>query len=94
MTDRNEVRIILEDTLENPYWAAYYRDAPTDRCREFIALEFYYSEYEDEETGAEMDLIEAEMDAAELRYLLKYCGHNPRRKALHDRIDELTSKEI
>ena len=94
MADRDEVRAILEDTLENPYWAAYYHDAPSDRCREFIALEFYYSEYEDEDTGEEMDRIEAVMDAAELRHLLKYCGNNPRKKALHDRIESLTPKGI
>lgn len=92
MADRDEVRSILEDTLENPYWAAYYHGAPSDRCREFIALEFYYSEYEDEEVGAEMDRIEEKMDAAELRHLLKHCGNNPRKKVLHDRIDALTPK--
>ena len=75
--------------LENPSWAEYYDEAPTERCRRFIALEFYYSMYEDKTAAREMDRIEAEMDAEELRYLLENCGHNPRRKALRDRIREL-----
>lgn len=88
MIDRNEVRRTLEDYMQNPCWAAYYRDAPTDRCREFIALEFYYSEYEDDEAGEEMDRIEAELDIAGLRHLFKYCGNDPRKGVLARRIAE------
>ena len=84
-----EIRGILREWLENPYWAAYYREAPTARCRRFIALEFRYSEYEDDASAREMDQIEERMDIPELRWLLKHCGHNPRRKRLHDRIEAL-----
>ncbi len=93
MIDMKKVMENLEGFLENPYWAGYYRDAPTERCRRFIALEFYYSEYEDGETGMEMDQVEAEMDDAELRHLLKYCGNNPRMKVLLDRIAALPGTE-
>ena len=86
MIDRNEVREILEETMENPFWAEYYNKAPSDRCREFIALEFYNSEYEDEETGAAMDAIEDEMDIDDLRHLYRYCGNNPRKGILARKI--------
>ena len=88
MTDTDKVRENLSGWLENPYWAAYYREAPSDRCREFIALEFFYSEYEEEETGEAMDGIEDEMNAEELRYLLRHCGNGPRKGVLARKIGE------
>ena len=88
MRDREQAGEALREYLENPYWEAYYRDAPSDRCREFIALEFFYSGHEDEKTGEAMDLIEEQMDAVELRHLLKYCGNNPRKRVLLRRIAE------
>ncbi len=51
MINREEIQENLEEWLENPSWAAYYRDAPSERCREFIALEFYYSETGSETAG-------------------------------------------
>lgn len=88
MIDMNDVREILDETLENPYWAEYYNDAPNDKCREFIALEFYYSEFEDDKVAEEMDRIEEELDVASLRHLFKYCGHNPRKGFLARKIEE------
>ena len=84
--NEEELRNNLEEWLENPYWAEYYRKAPSERCRQFIALEFHYSEYEDGFSAGEMDRIEAEMDAGDLRHLLNFCGNSPRRKELLDRI--------
>ena len=82
------IKNVLDEYMGNPYWAEYYHSAPSDRCREFIALEFYYSEYEDEETGAAMDGIEEQMNAEELRHLMKHCGNNPRKGILARRIAE------
>ena len=78
MTGRNEIQENLKEWLENPHWAEYYSSAPAGRCREFIALEFFFRETEDKEAGEEMDRIENEMDAAELRHLLKWCGNASR----------------
>ena len=78
----------LEEWLENPYWASYYHGAPSDRCREFIALEFRYSDSPEEETGREMDRIEETLGAEDLLHLLKYCGNNPRRGILTRKIEE------
>lgn len=70
-------------------WRAY-RDAPSDLCRQFIALHWYYSDCEDEEAGVEMDRIEQEeLDIPDLRWLMKYSGNNPWKKRLQDRIREL-----
>ena len=88
MTDTEKVRENLEEWLKNPSWAEYYGGAPSERCREFIALEFYYSEYEEEEASEAMDGIEDEMDAEELRYLFARCGNNPRKGVLARKIAE------
>ncbi len=81
-----ELRDNLDEWMGNPYWAEYYHDAPSDRCRQFITLEFWHSEHEDDASAQAMDTLEEKMDATELRHLLKYCGNNPRKKMLHDRI--------
>ena len=79
----------LKEWLVNPYWREYYEDAPSDKCRELIAMEFYYSEFELDETAAELDRIEEELSLEDWRYLLKWCGNNPRKKIIHDRIAAL-----
>ena len=89
MIDRNEIRENLEEWLQNPSWAEYYNSAPSDRCRQFIALEFYNSEEEDEEVGEAMEAIEEQMNAEELRHLMKYCGNNPRKGILARKIAKM-----
>ena len=93
MINRNEVRKNLEEMLENPFWAEYYHKAPSARCQEFIGLEFYYSEYEDDETGAAMDAIEDEMNVSDLRHLFRYCGNNPRKGVLARKIAEKENRK-
>ena len=89
MTDREDIQRNLEQWLQNPSWAEYHNSAPSDRCREFIALEFHYSETEDEEAGEIMDEIEGQMNAEELRHLMNYCGNNPRKGILARKIAEM-----
>ena len=89
MIDRDDLQKNLEEWLRNPFWAEYYRSAPSARCREFIALEFWYSETEDDEAGEAMDEIEEQMNAEELRHLMTCCGNNPRKGILARKIAEL-----
>lgn len=89
MSDPAEVKAILEDTLENPYWAGYYNEAPSEKCKEYISLQFYYSEYEDDETAEEMDSLEAEMTPEDLKHLLKYAGNTPEREKILKRLETL-----
>ena len=79
----------LNEWLENPAWREYYEEAPSGKCREWIALEFRYSETEDEETALEMDRMEEELSLEDWRHLYRYCGNNPRKKKIHDRIAAL-----
>ena len=88
MINQNDVQENLKAWLENPFWAEYYNGAPSDRCREFIALEFYCSEYGEDEAGGTMDAVEETLDVGDLRYLFRCCGNNPRRGILARRIAE------
>ena len=72
--------------LKNPSWRKYYEEAPSEKCREVIALEFLYSDGEEEEVLERMERLEEELEVEDWKYLYKYCGNNPRKKAIHDRI--------
>ena len=87
MTNKNAE--ILQEWLENPYWREYYEKAPSEKCREVIALEFVYSELETEEILEELEAAEKELALEDWQYLYRYCGNNPRKKKIHDRIVEL-----
>ena len=87
-----EINKTLEAFLENPYWAEYYNNAPSLKCKEYIKLEFYYSDSEDEDIAAHMDEMEKDFSLDDLKHLLKYCNNGPRKLALQKRIVELTAK--
>ena len=79
----------LEEWLENPAWRKYYEKAPSEQCREFIALEFLYSDEESDEIAAAMDEKEKELTIRDWQHLLKYCGNNPRKMFIQKKIKEL-----
>ena len=47
--------------LDNPHWAAYYNDAPSEMCKKRVMLDFYYSDMEDDEAAEAMDQIEKKL---------------------------------
>ena len=79
----------MKSWLENPYWLGYYEEAPTEICKTLVALEFYYSDTEDEEASELMDQMEGKLGLEDLKHLLKYCGQNPRRAKIAAAIAEL-----
>ena len=79
---------ILNEWLENPSWREYYEKAPSEKCREVIALEFVYSELETEEILEELEAAEKELALEDWQYLYRYA-HGPEKKRIHDRIVEL-----
>ena len=84
----NKYKDILNEWLGNPSWREYYEKAPSEKCREVIALEFVYSELETEEILEELDAAEKELTLEDWQYLYKYA-HGPEKKRIHDRIVEL-----
>lgn len=92
MSGTNEIRKALQEWLVNPGWRHYYDTAPSERCREFIALEFYYSDTEDEAAAEKMDEIETTLNINDLKHLAKYAGSNPRKGTLLRRIAEMETE--
>ena len=83
----------IQEWLENPTWRKYYEEAPSDQCREYIALEFRYSDTEDEEIAKEMDALLETLRADDLRHLVAYAGNNPQKAAFLKRAEELEKRE-
>lgn len=69
MVDQRALKGVLEDWLSNPTWKEYYDMAPSDKCREYIALDFYASETEDEQAFEEMDAMLKDLGHDDLTYL-------------------------
>ena len=85
---KEEYMDILNEWLENPSWREYYEQAPSEKCREVIGLEFVYSELETEEILEELEAAEKELALEDWQYLYRYA-HGPEKKRIHDRIVEL-----
>ena len=83
----------LKEWLENPTWRKYYEEAPSEKCREYIALEFQYSDTEDEEIAEEMDALLETLKAEDLRHLAAYAGNNPQKAAFLKRAEELEKRD-
>lgn len=69
MVDKMAVRENLDEWLKNPSWHRYYDLAPSQKCREYIALDFYASETEEEEAFEALDAKLKELDEYDLRFL-------------------------
>ena len=83
----------ISEWLENPHWKKYYEEAPSDTCRQYIALDFRYSATEDEEVAKEMDALLEKLRAEDLRHLAAYAGNNPQKAAFLKRAEELEKQE-
>lgn len=82
----NEKRIIsaVRNFCENEYWREYFTEAPSDACKRYVALDFYYSDFlgeipNYEEFKAEREKLKEKFKKADWKHLLKYSGHNPLR---------------
>ena len=100
--DEKVVEQALSLFLRNSHWRAYYSGAPTDKCREFITFQFVDSmmaflSVDDgkmrEETRGIMLRAERELMLADWRYLLLWCGKNPRYPYILEMIRSLEGNE-
>ncbi len=83
----------IREWLENPYWKKYYEEAPSDSCRQYIALDFRYSDTEDEGIAEEMDALLEKLRAEDLLHLAAYVGNNPQKAAFLKRAEALEKRE-
>ena len=88
MVNASAVREGLNEWLQNPYWAEYYNTAPSDRCKEYIALDFYYSDTEDEGAAEALDKFEPFLELEDWEHIYKYT-EGPERAKIAQKIAEL-----
>ena len=69
MIDTQAVRENLDEWLKNPSWKEYYDAAPSQKCRNYIKMDFYASETEEEEAFEELDRLLKELGDYDLKYL-------------------------
>ena len=86
---KEEYMAFLNEWLKNPYWREYFEKAPSEKCREVIALEFLYSELEEDEVLEQLDEAEKELKLEDWQHMYRYSGNGPEKKRIHDRIVEL-----
>lgn len=82
--NEKKVNSAVQKACENPYWKEKYENAPSEACKRYVALGFYYSdnfgEISDyEEYKAEREKLEAKFTKADWEHLYKYEGNNPRK---------------
>ena len=92
--DRNKINAAVEFFTNNEYYRKKYDEAPSDTCRERIALEFYFSTFWDEAHDDENffrmnNEVESRLDLTDWKYLLKYQGNNPGIIKIKQKIREL-----
>ena len=85
---------MIDDAIEhfskNSYWKEEYETAPSDTCRERIAIDYCYSLYGNGyDDDSERDRLEAQLSLADWKHLLKYSGNNPWRGKCRQKIREL-----
>ena len=83
----------LKFWMENPYWKEYYEGAPSELCRAFIGLEFYFSFYDTDASVKAMRKVEKSLTLEDWQYLYQYCGNNPRKTIIRKKIMELSRKD-
>ena len=83
----------LGEWLKNPTWREYYETAPSELCRLVISMEFWESEYESDDAANAIKIMEKRLSEEDWRHLYRYCGNNPRKEYIHDRIMDLELKD-
>lgn len=95
--DKSKVEAAKELFSENSYLNDMYENAPSEECKERIALTFYYSTFwdeahDDEEFFKALQDVEDKLDVEDWKYLLKYQGNNPGRVKIKQKIRELSGE--
>jgi hypothetical protein len=87
--DMEAFRESVDSFLENPHWRTYHDEAPSEACRKYVELDFYYSDTEDEEAAETMDALEPSLTAADWEHLKRYAGNTPFRITCDEMIRKL-----
>ena len=88
--------------MANSYWERYYREAPTEKCRQYIECQYVDgmiaflsmdAPEQREKAWRAMLQVEKELTLQDWQHLLKYCGNNPRYVYIRGMIQSLENGE-
>lgn len=88
MLDEKKVNKAIEVFCVNPYWRRYYKEAPTEVCKQRVALDFCYSLYREPESKALYEALEAQFGLEDWKHMLRFCGNNPLRTKYRKKVEE------
>ena len=91
--NENLIKYSLNEAIKNPYWREYYETAPSEYCKRYIQLKFYFSEYlgnipDYDEFKAACDRLENCFTKKDWQHLLKHCANNPRRTYYRNKLQQ------
>lgn len=72
------IKIALNRFLKNDSWREEYENAPTDKCKRYMALTFYWSIYFDaDDYKEEEEALKASFGLEDWKYLYRHSRPNP-----------------
>lgn len=91
--NEKKIQSALEKARKNEYWKGKYDEAPSDACKRYVALGFYYSDNMGEISDydaykAERDKLEESFTKADWEHLYEYEGNNPRKGYYRKKMEE------
>ena len=95
MINANEkrIKIAVKKFMKNPYWKEYLESAPSEACRRYVELEFYYSDCLGEVDNYEefkslKNKLEQKFDYADWKHLYNHCANNPKKAYYKKKLGE------
>lgn len=98
MQNNEALEKAVSSFIENPYWKEYLESAPSEQCKEYIMLEFYYSDlaFEEndykEEASQAMEQLKSGFSVRDWEHLMKYAGNTPFKAECKEKIEKLNQK--
>ena len=91
MANTKNIRKTVEEFTKNPHWKKYYEQAPSDGCKQHIALTFYSSFYgESADIKQRKVSLEADFTITDWQYLYDNAGNNPFKTTCKQKIEDLS----
>ena len=89
-----EMEAAVKRFTKNPYWKKYYEEAPSDACKQYIALQFQNSASVADGEGTlnlkdEFKKCEDQFTLEDWKHMEKYAGNTPFRSKCRSKIKEL-----
>ena len=93
MIDKKKEKIAFDAFMKNPSWERYYKNAPSEECREYIRFVWYGSKFDEPKDPDEYkklrDSVWGKLSVEDWEYIMDHVGNSPFRKICKENIDRL-----